>query len=140
MSQEVSLVYYQMRLKMNQGINNLMITLLSRKYPFSGVSLKGTQIPKLQLTFLRSPTPAQVPSWHFPYCSMMRDSDRMVMCFSGETALGRNAYSSLLTVQWAQTSNGEEMRKQLPGEGSVFQKALGCWASPYHTSEGISQL
>lgn len=61
-SQEVSLANYQIRLKMNQGINNLMITFLSRKYPLSGVSLKGIQIPKFQLTFPRGPTPARGPS------------------------------------------------------------------------------
>lgn len=57
-SQEDTLANYLMRLQRNQGIHNLMITFISRKYPFSGVSLNGTQIPKLQLTFLRDPTPA----------------------------------------------------------------------------------
>lgn len=38
------------RPKRNQGINILMITFLSRKYPFSEVSGKGIQIVKFQLT------------------------------------------------------------------------------------------
>lgn len=38
----------KVKLKMSQGISNLMITFFSRKYVFSEVSGKGIQMPKLQ--------------------------------------------------------------------------------------------
>lgn len=52
---------------------------------------------------------------------MMRVS-RLVNRISLETSLGCTFLTT--EVQRAQTSNGEEMRNQLPREGSVFRKAL----------------